>query len=376
MNAGRQQQKGLVDGHRLGNILDATVDGVRGAHQQVWHTLAEGNGPSLPEPRHVLEQGLGLGVGFGADHDAAPAGLLARLDRVAVGLGFLAPLGPQQFEKLLVAGHDDRPTLVAGPELGRAQAGGEAAVERDVVLEGTRRDADFAHPHVGIHTLPEAGVNRMLVGVDEVRRREGPELALVGEGLAGQRLDHDFDEFSEVLPVQRIIRGVLGPGPHRLELGPHLEVLHPPGLVAAHQADAEAAFEHVVQGGDLLRRGQRVVGGGDEPAGDDFHPLGVARQPTGHQAGIVGGLEALDLQVVFRMAKAEVATLLGECGVAAELANHALVEDRIAACHASLQLRAPAHCAVNEQPELHGAGIPLVTESTGAALSPRPLALR
>ena len=238
----------------------------------------------------------------------------------------------------------------------------------------------------------------MLVGVDEIRRRESPELALMGESLAGQRLDHDLDEFSEVLAVQRVVRGVLGPRPHRLELRLHLEVLHPSGLVAAHQADAESAFEHVVQGGDLLRRRQRVVGGGDESAGDDFHLAGVARQPARHQAGIVGGLEALDLQMVLRMAEAEVAALLGESGVTAKLANHALVERRIATRHAGLQLRTPAHRAVNEQPEFHDgarasrprsedaarcllgrgwdAGAAKITESTGLLLSLRPSALR
>ena len=80
--------------------------------------------------------------------------------------------------------------------------------------------------------------------------------------------------------------------------------------------------------------------------------------------------------MVLGMAEAEVATLLGESGVTAKLANHALVERRIAARHAGLQLRTPAHRAVNEQPEFHGAGSPMVTESTGLSLSLRPSALR
>ena len=74
----------------------------------------------------------------------------------------------------------------------------------------------------------------------------------MAEGLAAERLHHDVDELGEILVVGRVGGCILVPRSDRVQLVADLEVLYPARLVAAHQANAKAAAQHVVHGGNVL----------------------------------------------------------------------------------------------------------------------------
>lgn len=93
---------------------------------------------------------------------------------------------------------------------------------------------------------------------------------------------------------------------------------------------------------------------GDEPAGDDLHARRVLAEPHGHEGRIARELETLDLQVVFRVAEAEVAPLFRKAGIVGKFRQHARIEPRRVSRHPCLKLGAAAYGAVNEQSELDG----------------------
>ena len=194
----------------------------------------------------------------------------------------------------------------------------------------------------------------MLVGIHEVGGRKGPELPLVTERVVPQRGQHDVDELLEVLAVVLVHRGVPVPRPDRVQILPNAEIVHPAGLVAANETEPEAPAEHVVHGRDGLRGAKRVVGGGDEAAGDDPELPGVLTEPHPHESGLVADLESLDLEMVLRMAEAGVPGFVGEAHVLRDLVEHPPVKPGILAGHPRFELRSPADCAIHEEVELHG----------------------
>src|SRR5262249_29534742 len=73
-----------------------------------------------------------------------------------------------------------------------------------------------------------------------------------------------------------------------------------------------------------------------------------------HEARILTELEALHLQVVLRNADARPAGLVARARILRDLVQHSLVEHRVLAGHASLQLVPPADGDVHERMEIHG----------------------
>jgi len=77
----------------------------------------------------------------------------------------------------------------------------------------------------------------------------------------------------------------------------------------------------------------------------------VLAQPHAHQGRVVGRLETFDLQVVFGVAPARVADVVGETHVVGDLVEHALEQRRILAGHAAFEFRAAADGAIHERIE-------------------------
>ena len=85
----------------------------------------------------------------------------------------------------------------------------------------------------------------------------------------------------------------------------------------------------------------------------------MAAEEHRHQPRVLAELEALDLKVMFRNADARPARLVARARVLGDLVEHPLVQHRILAGHAALQLVAPADRDVHERVEIHG---PLIYE--------------
>jgi hypothetical protein len=241
----------------------------------------------------------------------------------------------------------------------------EAAVELRVrPLVGPGRDTDLVDPHVGAHAPPIPCVRRVGVRVEEIPVGDRPEAALEAERLLLPRQQHDVHELLEVIAV-----GIIGvrpgvPRPDGVDLRADAEGVNPARLVAADEADAELAPEHVVERGDVLRRAHRVVRGGHPPDGVDAEARRVLADPHRHEAGFVRDLEALDLQVVLGMPEAGEPGLIGELDVGGDLVEHPLVELGALSGHATLELVAAADRAVHEQVELHGSLRPVAPVDT------------
>jgi hypothetical protein len=192
------------------------------------------------------------------------------------------------------------------------------------------------------------------VGVDEVRIGNGPELPLIAEGVPGPGEEHDIHELLEVVAVDIVLGGALVPGADGADIPADAQGVHPAGLVPAHEAHAQSALQHVVESRHVLRSAHGVVGRGHPAHRVHAQPAAVLADPHGHEPGLVGDLEALDLQVVLRMAETGETGLIGDANVLRDLVQGALVELGTEAGHPGLQLGPPAHRHVHEEMEVHG----------------------
>ena len=102
--------------------------------------------------------------------------------------------------------------------------------------------------------------------------------------------------------------------------------VHPAPLVAAREAGVGPAPGHPVQHGDVLRHPDRVLGG--EHDAELAHPdaLGLEPHEQVEEHGVVGDLEALQVEVVFGEADGVVAELVGQLSLLQHLGQHAVVE--------------------------------------------------
>ena len=193
------------------------------------------------------------------------------------------------------------------------------------LLVGLRRDPDLPDRVVVVHALPELQVGRLLVRIDEVLRREGPILALVGEGVVGPRLADYRDALFVELAVHDVRRLLPVPRPRAGESRLHRQALEPPLLIASDEGYVEPPLEHVVEGCDVLGDPERVVRRQRVAEQVNAQPLGLHADEEAEQAGLVGDLESLDLQMVLGVAEALEADLVAEPDVLADLIEHTLV---------------------------------------------------
>src|SRR5262249_40890591 len=167
------------------------------------------------------------------------------------------------------------------------------------------------------------------------------------------RLD-DRDALLEKLPVKRVLVAPAVPRAGGLHPGDGGVVLEPARLVAAHERDVEPAAEQMVERRGGLAHTQGIVGGQDAAELVDAQARPVLAEEHRHEPGVLSQLEALDLQVVLWNADARPAGLIARARVLRDLVEHPLIEHRVLAGHAPLQLAPPADRHVHERVKVHG----------------------
>ena len=328
--------------------------------------MTERQSPGVEEPPDVVELCHGRLVGLGADHQATPTGLLSGNDRATVLLSRSIVGRPDRFQQLGTAPQHDRLAAVAPPEGGRAGRAGEARVDLGMGrLVGPRGNAGRVHGHVGVETRSVLGVDLMGMGIS-LEVGEGPELSFVAEGLVVESGVDDVDVFLEVAAIEDVLVGVLVPGADRAHVVQHLEVLDPASLVTPDETDRKPPTMHVIERGDVLGHSQWVVSGRDVAACENGHPLTMLPEKHRHDAGVVDDLEALQLEVMFRVTKSAVAGLVGHRYQLGYLAEEPLVEIVAEAGHPGFELVAPSDRPVGEEIEVQwrvGDGHPSIVPS-------------
>ena len=120
--------------------------------------------------------------------------------------------------------------------------------------------ADLVDRHIRVNSCSVVGVDGLDVRV-EIVVREFPKLALVTEGLFGQRSEHYFNELSKKSAIVFVGLSVFIPVPNCCEVGSDFQLVNPSVLVSPNNANSEAPPSHVVEGGNLFCHAQRVMGG-------------------------------------------------------------------------------------------------------------------
>src|SRR5438552_13716895 len=100
----------------------------------------------------------------------------------------------------------------------------------------------------------------------------------------------------------------------------------------------------MVEGRRVLRDAKRIVRGQDVPELVDAELRRVLSEEHRHQARVLAELETLDLEVMLRDAEAGPAARVAKARVVRDLAEHPLVEHRILARHAALELVPTPDC--------------------------------
>src|SRR5262245_36585396 len=349
-----EEQKDLAERDVARRVFDHPADRVGIADEKRRAVLAEGHRPRVPHPEAVLGPRLGLALRVGEHEIAAPGRLLAARHPAPVLLGHLAIAPPQELAEAHLARHHDRLAVLLRPVERGLPAVGEAGVDGDRILQRARGDADLGDGAVGAHAAPVLQVDRVLVRLPLALRGKRPVLAPEREGvLLPGRLD-DRDAFLEELAVPRVIVAPAVPRSGRLRPGDGRVVLEPARLVAAHERHVEPAAEQVVERRGVLGHAQGIVGGQDVAELIDAQSRAVLAEEHRHEARVLTELEALDLQVVLRNADARPAGLIARARILRDLVQHSLVEHRVLAGHAPLELMPPADGDVHERVEIHG----------------------
>ena len=292
-------------------------------------------------------------IGVGTDHEPTPTRLLAGNNGAAVLRSCLVIGTPDRLEQISTTAEHDRLAAIPSPEPSGACRPGKARI--DLGVRRLRRrwwcDAGLGDVHVGIDTQAVGAVHVVHVRISvEVRKRK--ELAVIAERFLVQCRNDDVDVFFEALAIQVVGIGVLVPRPDRTDLVEQLEVLNPPGLLAADQTNQKLALMRVVQRRDVLSDSQRVVGPRDETARQDLHLLAELAQIHRYQARIVRYLESLDLQMVFEMTQRRIAAGVGSAHQIGQLAEHALIQIVAKPGPAGLELSAPADHGIDQNPSI------------------------
>ena len=127
----------------------------------------------------------------------------------------------------------------------------------------------------------------------------------------------------------------------------------PAALVAAREAGIGAPARHVVEHGDVLGDADRVGRRQHDAELADADALGLHGDVEVEQDGVVGDLEALDVEVVLGEGDRVVAEVVGQPALLRHLAQHLLVEVGPHAGHAGLDIRLAAERRQIEQRHLH-----------------------
>ena len=193
-------------------------------------------------------------------------------------------------------------------------------------------------------------------GVERPWRGAGrhlPELAVEGQHLLGPALLDDAEVLLEGQPIG-VVDLVVLVGQRAVDAVRLLRHdVDPAPLVAAREARIGAAAGHVVEHGDVFGDADRIAGRQHDAELADADALGLHREVEVEQHRIVGELEALDVEVMLGEAHRIVAELVAELYLLAELPQHALIEVRVHAGHAGLDLGAAADARQIEQRRLH-----------------------
>src|SRR5499426_4518325 len=119
----------------------------------------------------------------------------------------------------------------------------EAGIDRDRVLQRTRRDADLADRAVGVDAAAVLQIDRMRVRLALALERVRPVLALERERVMGPRGLDDRHALLEELAVLRVLVALAVPRAGRSGARHRRIVLEPARLVAAHERHVEPAAE-------------------------------------------------------------------------------------------------------------------------------------
>ena len=123
----------------------------------------------------------------------------------------------------------------------------------------------------------------------------------------------------------------------------------PAALVAAREARVGAAAGHVVEHGDVFGHADRIGRRQHDAELPDADALGLHGEVEVEQHGIVGELEALDVEVMLGEAHRVVAELVAQLNLLGQFLEHALIEVRVHPRHARLDLGAVADARQIEQ---------------------------
>ena len=130
----------------------------------------------------------------------------------------------------------------------------------------------------------------------------------------------------------------------------------PPALVAPGEAGVGPAAGHVVEHGDVLGHPDGVLGRQHDAELPHSDPLGLHPHEEVEQDGVVGYLEALDVEVVLGERDRVVPELVREPGLLAHLAQHALVQIGAQPGHALLDVGPASDRGQVEERDLHATG--------------------
>ena len=245
---------------------------------------------------------------------------------------------------------------VLGAPADRALGGGERLEDRRVrLLQGLGHHADRLQDAV-LDALAPFG--RGLERPGRLARRDPPELALEGEHLLGPGLLDDGEALLEGFAVGGVDLVVLV-GERAVDAVRLLRHdVDPAALVAAREAGAGPPARHVVEHGDVLGDADRIGGRQHDAELAHLDALGLHGDEEVEQDGVVGDLEALDVEVVLGEAHGLVAELVGQPALLRHLAQHLLVEVGPRARHARLDVGLGAERGQIEQGHLHASLAP------------------
>ena len=198
-----------------------------------------------------------------------------------------------------------------------------------------------------------APLRRGLERPGRVAGRDLPELALEGEHLLGPALLDDLEAFLEggaVGGVDLVVLVRQGALDAVRVLGHDVD---PAALVAAREAGIGAPARHVVEHGDVLGHADRVRRRQHDAELAHADALGLHGDVEVEQDGVVGDLEALDVEMVLGEGDRIVAEVVGQPALLGHLAQHLLVEIGPHAGHARLDIGLAAERRQIEQRDLH-----------------------
>jgi hypothetical protein len=135
----------------------------------------------------------------------------------------------------------------------------------------------------------------------------------------------------------------------------------PASLVAAGEAGAGPPSRHVIEHRDVLSDADRVGRRQHDTELADADALGLHREVEIQQHGVVGKLEALDVEVMLGKAHRIVAEVVGKFDEFGQLFQHALIEFRPRRSHARFDLGARADARQAKYRRFHAASFPPVS---------------